>query len=163
MSSFSTAELFDAVIARLTAAVWRGTAETIFTLVKAPAVFDIANGYRYAANLPCALVLFDGQKPDEEAPAIVETSVGIVLLTAGPPEEGVDQWDEASLIGTRGLLDIVTSVRQAMAFHEGADDDFEIRWGETGGGFILARRDMPSRLIGVELKFTAKHQDLTTP
>lgn len=162
MSAFTTKELFQGIVTRLAAAVYQGTATGMFNLVKCPAVFDIANGFRYAANLPCALVLFDGQTPRENNPELVDTDVAIVVLTAGPPAVGVDQWDEGSLIGDMGLLDILTGVRQTMAYHDGDDDAYQVTWRQASAGFILARKDSPSRLIGVEMKFRCFHQDLTT-
>lgn len=162
MSNFTTKELVDAVKGRLEAATFQGTATTIFKLVVAPAVFDIQAGFRYAANLPAAMVLFDGQDPHPDNPEWVTTKLGIVCLTSGPATQGVDQFDEGNLIASGGLLDIVTGVRQSMGYHDGDDDAFQAKWMQTTSGFILARRDSPSLLIGVELKFECEHQDLTT-
>lgn len=163
MASFTTRELIEDIVTRLEGAVYQtDIADTVFNMVKAPTVFDVNSGMRYAQQSPCALVIFDGQTPRENNPELVETNVSIVVLTKGAPEVGGDAWDQGSLIGAKGLLDIITSVRQALAYNDGDDDDFQIWWRQTTSTAVLARRDGPGGVIACELRCTCLHQDVET-
>lgn len=160
MASFTQRELILATIARLQTAVYPGTAEAIFKLVESAIAFDIENGFRYAANVPAAIVTFDGETPVDNNPDLIVTNLAVVLLVTGAPDTGVDAGGHGTLTGAKGLMDVKTGVRQAMRYHDGDDDPFQILWNQTSSGIILARKDSPSRLAAVEMRFECKHQDV---
>lgn len=154
--ALSTKDIILTAVDELKAMVWPSSSDKVFNHVVAAPYWTEDAVWRLARNIPAAIVVPAGEQYDPENEEFSLTSLSVIIVARAPH----DQFDQASLMNDRQLLDIIDRVRTLISYyntHFGA----EMWWASTSAGVPLKRRDDPSGFVAVEVSFEVRHMTIS--